>query len=376
MSIGIYIHIPFCSRRCDYCDFATWTDKSDLAGSYIDAVVTQWKFHALRGDFSDSDSVASIFFGGGTPNLIHSSYIVRILDEITGTLGLDTECEITLESNPDHVHGDKCRDYVSAGVNRISLGVQSTDNEVLAFLGREHNASQVSSAIDIFRSCGIDNINCDLIYGSANEDLNSWGKTLRDIIAYEPDHISAYALGIESGTPLGRDVASGRKRPTNEDDLADKYLFTDELLSTNGFEWYEISNWSRPGRHSIHNQRYWHGGDVIALGCAAHGITGVKRWSTPRNITTYIESWSQHGEGRFIFHDPTELSREEERFALQFRTREGVQCLSLTNRIQELINADYIQHRDDRLILTPRGRLMAHSLTLDIFNEMYAQKNQ
>lgn len=288
------------------------------------------------------------------------------------------DCEITVESNPDHVAAEKCTIYMHAGVNRISLGVQSTQAHVLSFLGREHNPDHVHQAMDTIRQSGISNINCDLIYGSAVETREDWDRTLKDVVSMEPQHISAYALGIEPGTPLGIDVARSIKEATNEDDLADKYLHADSVLTDHGYEWYEISNWSQPGSESRHNQTYWLGGDVLGLGCAAHSHINSKRFATPRNIDVYIEKMSSARTLDEIVLERSageSISRAEETFALALRTRSGCEIPDPhAQMVADLVSEGLVARQGPNAIaLTPRGRLVAHEVAVALFDQFTTQ---
>lgn len=378
MSLSVYVHIPFCSRRCDYCDFATWTDKNENVDEYIEALLHQWKFHA--GQFDGKTPLTSIFFGGGTPNYIDEKYICRIIEEISNTFLISDLVEITVEANPDHVTLNKMRTYQAAGVNRISMGIQSTNVDVLEFLGREHNPEHVIAARDIVAKSGIENVSGDLIYGSAIESIADWQNTLEEVITLDLNHISAYALGIEKGTLLAASVADGRKSPTNDDDLANKYELADAILLANGFNWYEISNWARKGKESIHNLVYWRGGEVIALGCAAHGFTMGNRWSTPRNINTYIEKFGasnnakQIDESFFLNQDHNGLiSRDQEQFALKLRTRQGVRWpqRQVSKGLAQYLDAELISFDPENrnVSLTVKGRLLANRLAVDLYEE-------
>lgn len=380
-ALSVYVHIPFCSRRCDYCDFATWTDRQENVTEYIDSAIRQWEYsYEQYGE--PNPTLTSIFFGGGTPNFIDADHIVRIIEAIDDKVPINGSTEITVESNPDHVSMEKMRAYSHAGVNRISLGIQSTQDHVLQFLGREHSKDHVMGSREIIADADIENVSGDFIYGSANETLNDWQATLEDAFNLGLSHISAYALGIESGTPLGRAVADREKQATDDDDLADKYEIADSLLTSQGYEWYEISNWSQPGRESQHNLSYWRGSDVIAVGCAAHGYTKNTRWSTPHHIDTYLDRFSPARnsddltDGLFLSQDgSTTIDRAEELFSLQLRTREGVTWpQSSSPRLNQFIDGEFIRFnpQDRRISLTLTGRLMAHRLMVDLYEE-YAQ---
>ncbi len=380
MAPSVYVHIPFCSRRCDYCDFATWTDRDDNVVEYIDTVIRQWEYCSSFNDDSTSQPLTSIFFGGGTPNLIDAGHIARIIESISTVMNITGATEITVESNPDHVTLKKMMTYKEAGVNRISLGIQSTQNHVLQFLGREHSPKHVKVAREIISDAGIRNVNADLIYGAANESMDDWQTTLEEAMTLDLSHISAYALGIEPGTPLGRAVASHEKDPTDDDALADKYELADAVLGANGYEWYEISNWARQGCESQHNLAYWRGGDVIALGCAAHGFTRNQRWSTPRHIDTYLERFSAQRRPQplswdlFVNRDDSEsITQDEEEFALKLRTRQGVQWRNnqVSPVLEKFVDEGFVffDPVECRVWLSITGRLMAHRVMVDLYEE-------
>lgn len=376
---SVYVHIPFCSHRCDYCDFATWADKEYLIEKYIDTVINQWNFHVQKQNDITDKKLRSIFFGGGTPNLIDPKYIVKIINGIKTKCGsISQDCEITVEANPDQISLKQMQTYFDGGVNRISVGVQSTNQAVLDYLGRRHKANKIKQAIDNLTNSGITNYSCDLIYGSGNESLAVFEKSLLDIIALKPKHISAYSLGVEKGTPLYTSIAAGEKQNINEDDLADKYELADKILSENGYQWYEISNWSLPGFESKHNLSYWRGIDVIALGCAAHGFTNSNRIATPRDIERYISKLNSLDILKMKFDDlftpileNENVSAGLENFALKLRTRKGVYWpeKKLNSHVKEMIDEGfcYYDSKSSTLNLTLNGRLLAHSISLSLF---------
>ena len=267
------MHIPFCASRCDYCDFATWTDRAHLVDDYVDACVADLGARAPE----PSRPATSVFFGGGTPSLLPADRLLRILAAIPRADG----AEVTVECNPDSVDAAKLAAYRAAGVTRVSFGVQSMRAPVLAALGRTHDPANVERAVGWARQAGFTTFNLDLIFGTPGETLDDWRATLDAVLALDPPHVSAYALTVEPATPLGRRVAAGA-RPPDDDDQATKYEIADERFAAAGLEWYEVSNWARPGHECRHNLLYWAQGEYLAIGCAAHGHTTAEERSPYR----------------------------------------------------------------------------------------------
>jgi len=355
MPFGVYVHIPFCAARCDYCDFATWTDRAHLIDEYVDACVMDLTRRAADG----YPPATSVFFGGGTPSLIAAPQLVRILDTIDRAPG----AEVTVECNPDSVDAAKLDAYRAGGVNRLSLGVQSMAPHVLAALGRTHDPANVTRAVELARAAGFERINLDLIYGTPGESLADWRATLAGALALDVPHVSAYALTIEPATPLGRRVAAGAAAP-DDDGQADAYLLADELLTAAGLEWYEVSNWARPGEECRHNLLYWSEGEYLGIGCAAHGHTDGRRWWNVRTPERYITAVrdatpAEAGAERL---DP--IPRAEEACALALRTRAGSPVSdAAAGVVAELAESGFLHRVGDRVVLTPRGRLLASDVT-------------
>lgn len=359
MAFGVYVHIPFCAHRCDYCDFATWTDRAHLIDEYVDACVTDLDRRRASGDLATADTV---FFGGGTPSMVPAASLARILDAMPRA----DDAEVTIECNPDSTNVDELTVLAAAGVNRVSFGVQSMRTHVLATLGRTHDPDNVVRAVDAARAAGIERVNLDLIYGTPGETIDDWTATVQGALALAPEHVSAYALTVEAGTPLGRDVADGRKRAPDDDDQADKYVIVDDLLAAGGYEWYEISNWAKPGEECRHNLIYWQGGDYLAVGCAAHGKTGDRRWWNVRTPERYIAAVE---EGRMAVAADEELDadgRRAEGIALALRLRWGIPPDGLdADAVAELVGVGLLEAIDgDRIALTRSGRLLANEVTI------------
>jgi len=364
---GVYVHVPFCSSRCDYCDFATWTDRAHLMVEYVDACVRDVERRHLP-------PATSVFFGGGTPSLLEARQLARIIEAIDRVTG----AEVTVECNPDSVDSPKLAAYASAGVNRVSFGVQSMQDHVLRALGRTHDPANVTSAVASARAAGIARINLDLIYGAAGESVDDWRATLDATLALEPSHVSAYALTVEPATPLGRAVASGRRVAPDDDDQAVKYEVADDRLRGAGLEWYEISNWAVPGEECRHNLVYWEQGEYAAIGSAAHGHTvqgdgSACRWWNVRTPERYIAAIAA-GDSPEAGREQLDASaRASERLALALRTRKGIKLegffadlLRVDPCIEELCRAGLVHGRTDggdRLTLTRRGRLLANDVT-------------
>ena len=355
MPFGVYVHIPFCASRCDYCDFATWTDRDHLVDAYVDACVADLVQRRTAG----YPVATSVFFGGGTPSLLPADQLIRILDAIDRT----DDAEVTVECNPDSVDADKLRAYERAGVNRLSFGVQSMATHVLAALGRTHDPENVARAITAARDAGFTRVSVDLIYGTPGESIDDWRATLEGALGLGVSHVSAYALTVEPATPLGLRVAAGAAAP--DDDLqADAYLLADELLGVAGLEWYEVSNWARPGEECRHNLLYWSEGEYLGIGCAAHGHTGGRRWWNVRTPERYIAGIAA-GSGAEAGSEHLEpASRAEEACVLALRTRRGAAMAEAADGVVEELSASgFVRRVDDRVVLTPHGRLVASDIT-------------
>ncbi|HEX6420970.1 MAG TPA: radical SAM family heme chaperone HemW [Acidimicrobiales bacterium] len=340
--------MPFCAARCDYCAFATWTDRNHLQRAYLDAC----RVDIERAVAAGLPAATSIFVGGGTPSLVPADRLVAVLDAVPRAPG----CEVTVECNPDTVTADLVAAFAAGGVNRVSLGVQSMVDHVLAALGRTHDPANVRRAVDLVRDAGIPTFNVDVIYGAAGESVDDWRRTIERVLDLEPPHVSAYALTVEPGTPLAGDPS----RQPDDDDQAEKYLVAAEALEAAGLAWYEISNWARPGHECRHNQLYWSMGEYQAFGCAGHSHRGGRRSWNVRTPERYIDAIAAGRSPEAAGERLDEGGRRLEALQLAVRTREGVPAGALP--VGELDGL--VRVAGDRAVLTVRGRLLANEVAL------------
>jgi putative oxygen-independent coproporphyrinogen III oxidase len=351
---GVYVHVPFCRERCDYCAFATYTDRDHLMERYADACVLEWRRLQGRGDLP---LPTSVFFGGGTPSRLHPDTLCRILDAIPRAPG----AEVTVECNPEDADASHLNSYRRGGVTRVSFGLQSTRAHVLTGLGRRvvrDAAQRISAEV---AAAGFGTWNVDLIMGAATESDDDWARTLDDVLALEhpPPHVSAYGLTVEPGTPLARDPA----RHPHEDALARRYERADAVLSAAGYAWEEISNWAKPGHQCRHNHLYWDQGDYVGLGSAAHSHRAGARWWNVRTPDRYVAAVEA---GRSAEAGREELNagqREFEVLSLSLRTPRGVPWHAL-ERPDEL--EGLVERVGGRAVLTVRGRLLANEVSARI----------
>jgi oxygen-independent coproporphyrinogen-3 oxidase len=343
---GVYVHIPFCASKCDYCAFATWTDRHHLTDPYLAAL----RAEIARAVDAGMPIATSVFVGGGTPSMVAADALVTVIGDIPVTAG----AEITVECNPDDVTPELVGTYAGGGVNRISVGVQSMASHVLGALGRRHDRGNVERAVAAIRDVGLPSFNLDLIYGAAGESLADWEATVRAVVDLDPPHVSAYALTIEAGTPL----AAQPDRHPDDDDQADKYELVDEVLSGAGLANYEISNWARPGHECRHNLLYWRQQDYLGFGCAAHSHASGRRWWNVRTPDRYIDLVTAGESTEAAGETLDEPTRRFERHELLLRMRDGVP-------VDALDGADLpglVEQVGDRWVLTRSGRLLANEI--------------
>jgi putative oxygen-independent coproporphyrinogen III oxidase len=380
---GAYVHIPFCQTRCGYCDFNTYT-ATELGpgvsrGGYADTVLREIRLAAsvLTVDDVFGDRIprlSSVFFGGGTPTLLPAEHLGLIVRELSERFGLADDAEITTEANPETVTPAYLDRLRAAGFNRISLGMQSAVPKVLAVLDRKHRPGRPEEAVAEARAAGFEHINLDLIYGAPYETDADWQASLDAAIGAGPDHISAYALVVEEGTALARQVARGVVPPPDDDVLADRYVLADDALRAAGYEWYEISNWAKSDAGRCrHNDLYWTDGNWWGLGPGAHShVTGVRWWNVkhPVRYTALVDAGRSPAAGRETLDDKARLT---EKVMLGVRRREGLSVLSLPERSRGVLPqlagwglVDQADFEAGRVVLTQRGRLMADAVVKEL----------
>ncbi|MDP9092390.1 MAG: radical SAM family heme chaperone HemW [Actinomycetota bacterium] len=380
---GVYVHIPFCQVRCGYCDFTTYTaaelGSGASRGSYADTVLQEVRLAGAvltEGDALGDriPAVSTIFFGGGTPTLLPAEHLGLIINEIGTLFGLADDVEITTEANPETVTRAYFAKLLESGFTRVSIGMQSAVPHVLEVLDRQHRPGRPEQAVAEARSAGFEHVNLDLIYGAPYESDADWQASLDAAVATGADHISAYALVVEQGTALARQVAQGVVPAPDDDVLADRYIMADETLAGAGFEWYEVSNWARsPAARCRHNELYWSDANWWGLGPGAHShVSGVRWWNVkhPTRYAAMLEAGRSPAAGRETLDEQARLT---ERVMLGIRRRAGLPLSELpdsaTGLLPQLTSwglADPAAAAQRRVALTQRGRLLADAVVREL----------
>ncbi|MFC5265732.1 radical SAM family heme chaperone HemW [Kribbella qitaiheensis] len=371
---GFYLHVPFCAARCGYCDFNTYTAK-ELGGGGSQASYAQTAVEEVRmarrvlGDLDRP--VDTVFFGGGTPTLLPAEDLGRMLAAVRDEFGLAADAEVTTEANPESVDPAYLAAIREAGFNRVSFGMQSATPHVLQILDRKHTPGRALQAAKEATAAGFEHVNLDLIYGTPGESLDDWRTSLESALSAEPDHVSAYALIVEDGTQLARRVRRGELPMPDDDDLADKYLLADELLSGAGLNWYEVSNWARTAdARCRHNELYWRGDTWWGIGPGAHSHVGGVRWWNVKHPSAYADRLAAGDSPAYAREVLDEETRRVERVLLEIRLSAGLPVDVLDKPGQDaarLAIADgLLVESADRLVLTQRGRLLADAVVRDL----------
>ncbi len=372
-----YLHIPFCKVRCGYCDFNTYTS-SELRGvtqnSFLDDLLAEIRFSRdVLANLSIADrEFSTVFFGGGTPTQLEAAQLAQTLRALAAEFGVASGAEVTTEANPDTVDERYLATLAEAGFTRVSIGMQSAVNSVLKTLDRTHNPDNVAKAVSAAKAAGLQ-VSLDLIYGTPRETLVDWRESLETAIALEPDHISAYSLIVEDGTKLARQIRSGELEQPSDDDHADKYELADSLLSSAGFEWYEVSNWSTgKSFRSAHNLAYWQSNDWWGFGPGAHSHVGGTRWWNVKHPAAYAERIANGQSPALAREVLDDATRATERVLLELRVRQGLPIDYLKTLNPEVAKpisqfiaegmVDAANALAGQLTLTLKGRLLADSV--------------
>ena len=375
--LGIYVHVPFCASRCGYCDFNTYTS-TELGGGAAQATYAATVERELALAVAVLGGavrpVETVFFGGGTPTLLPATDLARPLDGVRTRFGLAPEAEVTTESNPESVDKADLARLREAGFNRISFGMQSAREHVLAVLDRQHSPGRVQQVVRDARDVGFEHINVDLIYGTPGESDDDWRASLDAAIETGVDHVSAYALIVEAGTRLAARINRGELPMPDDDVLADRYEIADAMLSTAGFGWYEVSNWARTSSaQSRHNLLYWTGGDWWGVGPGAHSHVGGVRWWNVKHPSAYAQRLA---DGQSPAHARELLdadTRRVENVMLRLRLREGlpvdadVDAAAVAQALADGL-LDKTSYDAGQLVLTLRGRLLADAVVRDLLS--------
>jgi len=363
--MGLYLHVPFCVRRCGYCAFSTVAvggalDPS-IADGFLGSVAAEL---ALAADVlgPQRQPLDTIYLGGGTPTMLDPPRVQRLLDQVRQRFELAPGAEVSVESNPDGLAPGQLAALRSTGVNRISFGLQSVRPHVLAVLDRTHDPQRALDAVDAAHAAGFDHVSLDLIHGTPGETAQDWQDTLTAAVETRADHISAYALSIEPGTKLSARVRSGALRTPSGDEAADRYTVADELLSAAGFEWYELSNWARsPGARSRHNLGYWRNHHWWGVGPSAHSHVAGRRWWNHDQFGTWSAALGAGRSPEAGHEVPDTDARSIESVMLGIRLAEGLALSSVPTRtaVTGLVADGLLEERGDRITLTLHGRLLA-----------------
>lgn len=373
--IGIYVHIPFCKQKCYYCDFKSYANKEELIEKYI-----KWLKYEIKevgegnkldyeNDLDELVTVKTIYIGGGTPSYLDSKYIKEIIEEIRENFKLADKVEITIEVNPGTVNKTKLLDYINSGINRISIGLQSTDNELLKRIGRIHKYEDFLQTYNMAREVGFKNINVDLMLALPGQTIAKLEKGLKQVIDLQPEHISLYSLIIEDGTKIEKMLKNNEITLPDENIERKMYWETKKVLEEAGYIHYEISNFAKEGYKSEHNWNCWSQKEYMGFGVAAHSYTNDVRFSNIDSIEEYIENYEQGNvTDNFVFHEKqTQSSKMKEYMMLGLRKIEGISIQEFKNKfvgnrlyiyrkeLQKLVEEELIEIELDKIKLTKKG---------------------
>lgn len=367
--LGLYIHIPFCARKCEYCDFLSWSAGEEEREQYVEALLLEIESYR---EFAKGYRVSTVFIGGGTPSVLLPKQMERILQKVYEVFELEKRPEITIEINPGTVNEEKLQCYKENGVNRLSMGLQSVNNEKLRLLGRIHTYQDFVGSYELARKVGFDNISLDLISSIPGQTLQDWKKELETATAQKPEHISVYQLIIEEGTPFYEKYAEHPELLPDEETSREIYLWTGKFLKEAGYEQYEISNYTKSGKESRHNLKYWERGDYLGLGLGAASMVRNIRMSNTKDMKTYLERCTQPKTMREDVQFLEEPRQMEEFMFLGLRKTRGVskkEFKRIFGREMDMVyekalhkcleNGMLLEHKD-RIFLSEEGTLLSN----------------
>ncbi len=371
---SIYIHLPFCKTKCPYCDFASYANKDDKKLAYIQVLVREIESRCSHWNVN-GQQIETIFFGGGTPSVHNKQELEMIFKALKKHFQFSRDIEITLEANPGTVDKAKFAEFQELGINRISIGAQTFDTDLLTKLGRGHSVEDTYRTLEYLSASDFRSWSFDLIYGLPGQTLESWSKTLDIAMSYKPPHISAYALSIEANTPYGS-IYRNSKHPDLpiEDDIVEMYDLTHKTLAVYGLKRYEISNWAHPGHEARHNLTYWYADEYYAFGLSAHGYVNSVRYANTRDLGEYIAQF-EVGDCKFLEGENNEIDaaeKLEEKIMLNLRLDNG---LLLTDEINQRINTDklnshissgFIESLDGRIKLSDKAIMLSNRIIADL----------
>ena len=372
-SAGIYIHIPFCAVKCIYCDFYSITDRENSIPRFINAIVKE--IETCTVDVSNW-KLETIFIGGGTPSLLNGRNIESILNALERKYDLAQIKEWTMEANPGEAPLERLKDFRSLGINRLSMGVQSLEPDLLKFLTRIHSQNQVFETYEHARNAGFENINCDLIYSMPGQSWEIWERDLLRVLDLKPEHISAYTLTLEKGTELYQFVKKGQVTMPEEDQTGGWFLKTHGILNSHGYSAYEISNFARPGMECRHNLHYWRIHPYLAFGPSAHGFDGSNRWGNVRSLDQYLTQIESGNTPISMKESLTQKNLTNELIGFGLRLNEGIDLAQIPEKYLNQFNtnlesarekwSDVLILRDSSVYLTKKGMVYTDTVGVDL----------
>jgi len=369
---GIYIHMPFCRVKCMYCDFYSVTDKDEFMPIFFDSLIKEIQMCQLN---TKNWEIDSIFIGGGTPSLMSSKQLENLIKELDDNFDLSHIKEFTIEANPGEAPEERLKSFKSLGVNRVSMGVQSLNEDLLKFLTRIHGKDEVLKTFKALRKVGFDNINCDLIFNIPNQTLQIWENDLKDVLQLEPEHLSCYSLTVEKGTQLYNYVNSGKVKIPSNDKSSELYRYTQSLMSDYGYEQYEISNWSKPKLECKHNLHYWEIDPCLAFGPSAHGFDGKSRFSNISNLDIYINKIKLSKSPQIQIQELSDKNYSNELIGFGLRIKNGINLNRISDELKSNFEKTFEKNKDkwgkfltrenNRLRLTKEGYAFADAVAVD-----------